>query len=228
MNFKQLEQKLGLQFQKPDLIQTAFTHRSFLNESPKTIQSNERLEFLGDSILSFIVSQYLYKTYPNLPEGELTSFRSSIVKTKTLAEIAKDFDLGTLLKLSKGEDEGGGRINISILADTFEALLGAIFLDQGLESSESIVMRFLLPKLTPIIEKKAYKDAKSTLQEKIQETTRNSPVYKVIEEVGPDHAKTFTTGVFITDHCLGIGKGRSKQEAEQNAASQALEKLNQV
>ncbi len=224
MSFDSLEKSLDLRFKDKHIIKMAFIHRSFLNEARESLESNERLEFLGDSILSFLVSKYLYKSYPSLPEGELTALRSSIVKTKTLSEIASVLNLGELLKLSKGEDESNGRTNTSILADTFEALLGAIYLDQGLDKAETFIQKFLLPKLTTIIEKKSYKDAKSILQEKVQEKTRISPLYKVISEIGPDHAKIFTIGVYIGPSLMGKGIGKSKQEAEQNAASEALEK----
>lgn len=226
MNFDILEEKLNLKFKNQNLVKMAFIHRSYLNESKQKIESNERLEFLGDSILSFLVSNYLYKTYPTLPEGELTGLRSSIVKTKTLAEISEDLKLGILLKLSKGENESNGRTNPSLLADTFEALLGAVFLDQGLNKAEEIVSNFLLPKLTAIIEKKSYKDAKSSFQEIVQDKIRSSPIYKVIAEVGPDHAKLFTVGVFVGEKKFGEGKGKSKQDAEQMAATSALEKWN--
>ena len=223
MSFNELEKTLGSNFKNQSLLKMAFIHRSYLNESKEALESNERLEFLGDSILSFIVSKYLYKAYPDLPEGELTSLRSAIVKTKTLANIAAQLNLGPMLKLSKGEDESNGRSNPSILADTFEALLGAIFLDQGLTKASQVIQKFLLPKLPEIIALKAYKDAKSTLQEVVQEKTRTSPAYKVLKETGPDHAKTFTIGVFLGDRLLGKGEGKSKQEGEQMAASKALE-----
>lgn len=224
MNFDTLEKKLGLKFKNQNIIKMAFIHRSFLNESKEQLESNERLEFLGDSILSFLVSKYLYKTYPTFPEGELTSLRSAVVKTKTLSQIAEELALGDLLKLSKGESESNGKSNPSILADTFEALLGAVFLDQGLAKAEYLITHFLLPKLDIIFKQKTYKDAKSTLQEKIQDKMRTSPTYKVIGELGPDHAKTFTIGVFLGAKILGTGKGKSKQEGEQMAAKNALEK----
>lgn len=225
MSFSELEKTLGLKFKDTNLLKMAFNHRSYLNEVKEPLESNERLEFLGDSILSFIVSKYLFTSFPTHPEGELTSLRSAIVKTKTLSEIAQELKLGTLLKLSKGEDESRGRENPSLLADTFEALIGAVFLDQGLPKVEKIIVEFLLSKLPNIIALKAYKDAKSTLQEKVQEKTRSSPNYKVLSQVGPDHAKTFTIGVYIGDKLLGTGKGKSKQDGEQMAAADALEKF---
>ena len=222
MSFDDLEQTLKLKFKDKTLINQAFIHRSYLNEAKKHIESNERLEFLGDSILSFLISTYLYSEYPDLPEGQLTALRSSVVNTKTLAAIALSLNLGELLKLSKGEDEGGGRTNISILADTFESLLGAVYLDKGLDEVRQILARFLIPMLSDIISKKTYKDAKSSFQEIIQEKFRISPAYKVLGEKGPDHAKTFTVGVFVDDVLYGKGLGKSKQEAEQFAAEEAL------
>ena len=222
--FEKLIKLLGIQFKNPELLKQAFVHRSYLNESKKTLTSNERLEFLGDSILSFLVSEYLYKTYEDLPEGELTNLRSSIVKTEALAEIALKLSLGDCLYLSKGEEEGGGRKNPSILADTFEALLGAIFLDIGLTPVKKIINEQLLPILPKIIAEKTYKDAKSNFQEMVQETVKLSPVYKVIQEAGPDHAKRFTVGVYVEEKLWGKGEGRSKQEAEQKAAMSGLEK----
>ncbi len=223
MSFDPLITKLGITLSENKALDLAFIHRSYLNESKAIRISNERLEFLGDSILSFLVSQFLYRTYPDLAEGELTALRSSLVKTKSLYEIAKELDLGVYLKLSRGEDESGGRTNPSILADTFEALLGAIYLDQGLDSVEKVIQGFLLPKLTEIIQKQSHRDAKSSFQELVQEKTKISPTYKVISEIGPDHAKTFTVGVYIAETLHGKGMGKSKQEAEQFAAADALE-----
>lgn len=219
-----LEKTLSVTFQNPALIQQAFIHRSYLNEAKKKIASNERLEFLGDCILSFIVSEHLFRTYPHFPEGHLTNLRSTLVKTSTLAEIALDLQLGNFLYLSKGEEEGGGRKNASILADTFEAFLGALFLDQGLPAATMLIQTYLLPKLPVILEERLYKDAKSTLQERVQDELKVSPVYTVRNEEGPDHAKEFTIGVLVNNELLAEGKGKSKQEAEQAAARSALEK----
>lgn len=219
-----LAKNLGITFKNTDLIAQSFIHRSYLNETRSIKQSNERLEFLGDSILSFLVSQYLYKNYKDFTEGELTNLRSSIVKTATLAKVAKDLGLGTLLLLSKGEEEGGGRINPSILADTFEALLGAIFLDLGLTPLDKILNRLLFPLLPKILAEKSYKDAKSIFQETVQEETKISPNYKVLSQKGPDHAKEFTVGVYVGNVLWGTGIGKSKQEGEMQAAAAALEK----
>ena len=215
---------LQIPFKNKNLIDQALIHRSYLNEVRENIISNERLEFLGDSILSFVVSSYLYNRFPDLKEGDLTNLRSSIVKTSTLASVAKRLKLGDYLFLSHGEEEGGGRTNPSILADTFEAILGAIFLDQGIKKVTSFIETYLLPHLTQIIEEKTYKDPKSMLQEIVQNDTKNSPLYKVVKEVGPDHAKEFTVSVYVNDKLLGTGGGKSKQDAEQEAAKVALEK----
>lgn len=223
INLSSLEQKIGIKFKNKKFIQQAFVHRSYLNESKKIPSSNERLEFLGDSILSFLVSEHLYKRLPNFPEGELTNLRSALVNTTTLAQTAKVLDLGTFLMFSKGEEEGGGRQNIHILADTFEALLGAIYLDQGIGSVKKVLEKLLFPLVDKILIEKTYKDAKSTFQEVVQEKTKISPVYKVLKEIGPDHAKDFTVGVYVGNMLFGKGVGKSKQEAEMKAAAAALE-----
>lgn len=219
-----LQQNLGFSFKNESMARQAFTHRSYLNEAKRPLPSNERLEFLGDSILSFIVSDHLYLTFPNFPEGHLTNLRSTLVKTTMLATLATEINLGDFLFLSKGEEEGGGRRNVSLLADTFEALLGAIYLDQGFLAVHQIIHRLLIPKLTKILQDKSYKDAKSKFQEYIQEDSKSSPVYTVLSESGPDHVKEFTVGVFVEGKLLGQGQGKSKQEAEQQAATVALEK----
>ncbi len=214
-------------FKNQKLFQLAFTHRSFLNESKEKIESNERLEFLGDSILSFVVSQTLYQKYPQFHEGNLTNIRSLLVNTKTLAHIAKELEFGKYLKLSKGEEEARGRENQSLLADSYEAYIGALFLDQGLESVAQFITQTLLSKMDEIVRKKQFKDPKSLFQEHMQAQNHSSPIYKVISEEGPSHAKQFTVAVFIKDILWGEGKGKSKQEAEEQAAKQALEMLSQ-
>lgn len=223
MKLLDLSKNIGIEL-KDKTIKQAFIHRSYLNESKIYKESNERLEFLGDSILSFLVSDFLYRKYPNISEGELTNLRSSVVKTSTLATISSELHLGELLLLSKGEEDGGGRKNTSILADTFEAFLGAIFLDLGLHSVKKILEQFLFPLLSSILESKSYKDSKSLFQEDVQEETRVSPLYKVIKETGPDHAKEFTVGVYVGGQLWGIGTGKNKQEGEMQAAKVALEK----
>lgn len=222
--YDKLSETLKISFSNKILIKQAFIHRSYLNESKKRLEPNERLEFLGDSILSFIVSQYLYLKYPKFREGELTNLRSSIVKTSTLASIAKQLHLGDYLMLSRGEEDSGGRNNPSILADTFEALLGAIYLDSGLNSIKIITSATLFVILPKILESKSYKDAKSNFQELVQDETKVSPLYKVLGEKGPDHAKQFNVGVYVNSTLWGIGKGKNKHEAEQVAALEAIEK----
>lgn len=208
-----------------DLFEQAFTHRSYLNEAKKELESNERLEFLGDSILSFVVSQHLYKTYPEFDEGILTNLRSLLVNTKSLANAAKKLDFGQYLKLSKGEEESKGRENETLLANSFEAFLGALFLDQGITVVKEFISQMLFPMIDEIVQKRAFKDPKSLLQEYVQARKQNSPVYKVVFEEGPPHDKTFTIGAFVDGIQIGQGVGKSKQEAEEHAAEQALEQL---
>lgn len=225
MTLAEFQKTINVSFRDTRLLQMAFVHRSYLNESRQTPSSNERLEFLGDAILSFLTSHYLYQTYPDYPEGTLTNIRSSLVKTKSLSEVAQKIGLGELLLLSRGEEDSGGRRNPSLLADTFEALLGAIFLDQGISVCRKFLETYLFSKASEIVEKKAYFDYKSLLQEIIQENSRVSPVYNVVKSAGPDHAKIFWVEALVGDKALGSGNGRSKQEAEQEAAKNALEKL---
>lgn len=212
------------EFKNKKLFEQAFTHRSFLNESKQKISSNERLEFLGDSILSFVVSQYLYKAYPDYNEGILTNLRSLLVNTKSLAQMAKELGFGDLLKLSRGEEESKGRQNQSLLANSFEAYIGALFLDQGVEIVQELLSEILLPKAEYYVQNNIFKDPKSLLQEKVQSQKQNSPVYKVLNEIGPAHAKSFTVGVYVSEKLLGVGDGKSKQQAEEMAAKQALER----
>lgn len=212
------------QFHNKELFDQAFTHRSFLNEARKKLESNERMEFLGDSILSFVVSEYLYQTYPEFNEGILTNLRSLIVNTKSLGQSAKELGFGKLLKLSHGEEESGGRENESLLANCFESYLGGLYLDQGIEIVREFIAEQLLPKIGEYVEKRAFKDPKSMLQESVQAQKYNSPIYKVLHEEGPPHAKIFTIGVFVNDELISEGTGKSKQEAEEQAAKAALEK----
>lgn len=210
---------------KNKIFQTAFTHRSYLNEVKQPLESNERLEFLGDAVLSFITSSFLYKKRPADAEGQLTNLRSYIVKTQSLAKAAKALNLGKLLKMSKGEEMSGGRENDQILANTFEAVLGAIFLEEGIKRAQDFVFQNLLPFFAAEIESGPPKDAKSLLQELTQTRTKQSPKYKVLSTSGPDHAKEFLVGVFIEDEKIGQGSGTSKQLAEEEAAKDALSLL---
>lgn len=212
-------------FKSKNLFDQAFTHRSFLNEAKQKIESNERLEFLGDSILSFIVSEHLYRTYPEFNEGILTNLRSQLVNTKSLAGFARQLDFGRLLKLSKGEEESKGRENESLLANSFEAYLGALYMDQGINVVRDFLSQVLFPKIDVYVQSKSFKDPKSLLQEYVQAKKQNSPTYQLLHEEGPPHAKIFTMGVYINNELRGEGVGKSKQEAEENAAKQALEKI---
>lgn len=212
-------------FKNQKLFAKAFTHRSYLNEAAKGTESNERLEFLGDSILSIVVSEFLYKTYPKFDEGSLTNLRSLLVNTKSLAQIAKKLDFGSYLHLSKGEEISKGRQNQTLLANSFEAFVGALYLDQGLDAVCNFLEKVLLLNTKELVDKNVLKDPKSLLQEYIQSKKRRSPIYKVLKEEGPAHARKFTIGVFVQNSMLASGQGKSKQEAEENAAQSALEKM---
>ncbi|MDR0463393.1 MAG: ribonuclease III [Pseudomonadales bacterium] len=206
------------------LLITALTHRSALNEKlSQAKESNERLEFLGDAVLELITTEFLYKTMPDMPEGRLTAFRSSLVKTTTLAEVGRALDLGNKLYMSKGEESTGGRDNESLIANALEALIGALYLDQGIEAVKDFLDKHLLFKLDIILKEKSYKDPKSSLQEEVQALGFDAPHYEVLEEVGPDHDKSFTMAVRVGDIQSGVGEGKSKQLAQQEAARQALE-----
>lgn len=214
-------------FNDQQLFERAFTHRSYLNEAKSKEPSNERLEFLGDSILSFVVSDFFYRKYEDFNEGTLTNLRSQLVNTKSLAETADELGFGQFLKLSKGEEESQGRQNQSLLADSYEAFIGALFLDQGLQAATTFITETLIPKADKIVENKDFKDPKSLFQEYVQGQAHASPNYRVLFEEGPSHAKIFTVGVYVKDQLQGQGAGKSKQEAEENAAKQALEKIAQ-
>jgi len=225
MTLHDLEENIHITFTDKKLLERAFVHRSYLNEAKNLRISNERLEFLGDSVLSFLTSDYLFAQYPDYEEGILTNIRSSLVKTNSLADVARTLGLGELLLLSHGEEASGGRNNPSLLADAFEALLGAIYLDGGIERARTFLTEFLLPKTKEIVDTKAYVDYKSLLQEIIQQQSRVSPTYQVTKSEGPDHAKTFWVQATANGTVLGDGQGKSKQEAEQMAAANALEKI---
>lgn len=216
--------KIIKKFKNKSLLKEAFTHRSYLNETREKLNSNERLEFLGDAVLELLVSEHLFHRFPNFPEGRLTNLRSAIVRAESLARVARKLNLGEKLLMSKGEEEGGGRKNLSLLANCFEALLGALYLDQGINRVKEFLQATLFIYVPEIIKKRIYQDFKSYLQEKVQEKTKISPIYKVLKEVGPDHQKIFTVGVYVKDKKMGQGRGKSKQEAEQEAAKEGLEK----
>lgn len=216
-----------LKLKDKKLFEEAFTHRSYLNEAKRKISSNERLEFLGDSIISFAVSNYLYIKFPDFDEGNLTNLRSLLVNTKSLSGIAKELNIGELLRLSRGEEDSKGRENASLLENSFEAYMGALFLDQGIDSVICFLNKIMFPKIQELINRKALKDPKSLLQEKVQAKKQGSPAYRVLEETGPAHAKIFKIGVFIDGKRMGEGTGRSKQIAEESAAKVALEEQTQ-
>lgn len=210
---------------KKPIYLTAFTHRSYLNEATDTQESNERLEFLGDSVLSLVISSYIYRVRKDDDEGYLTNLRSYIVKTSSLAQASQKMDLGKYLRLSKGEELSGGRENIQLLANAFESLIGAIYLDQGFEAAEEFVHQNLIPLFKKEVESGPPKDAKSLLQEIAQNKTKQSPKYKILKTEGPDHARKFTVGVYIQGELMGEGSGYSKQVAEEEAATKALDAL---
>lgn len=213
-------------FRNQDLLVTALTHRSALNEGlSSSTESNERLEFLGDAVLELATTQFLFDLFPDEPEGTLTAYRSSLVKTTTLADVANELGLGERLYMSKGEEMTGGRGNYSLLADTFEAVLGAMYLDQGFDVVVAFLRTYLFPKFATIQKEKLYKDPKSQLQELVQSKGYAAPLYEVIKEIGPDHNKDFTIQVVIGGEIRGTGEGRSKQAAQQAAATAALKEL---
>jgi len=228
ISFDQLQKTIGIHFNNQELLKQAFYHRSYLNEVKQIKESNERLEFLGDAILSFLTSLHLYHQFPQYPEGTLTNIRSSVVKTQSLGTAAKKLGFGELLFLSKGEEEGGGRNNISLLADSFEAFLGALYIDQGIDAAALFLKTQLFPQIISIVKNKTYVDFKSYLQELVQETHKISPNYDVVKTEGPDHDRTFWIEVKIGQKTLGSGIGKSKQEGEQQAAKNALEKMGRL
>ena len=222
----ELESKIGFVFNNKDLLLTALTHRSYLNENPKWhLDHNERLEFLGDAVLELVVTEYLYRNYPN-PEGEMTNWRAALVNANILSKITGEFDLNDYVLLSRGEAKDTGRARQYILANAIEALIGAIYLDQGYEPCEKFIARFVLKELPMIIEKRLYRDAKSSFQEMAQDKVGITPTYEVLKEWGPDHARNFEVGVFLEKELIGQGQGPSKQEAQQSAAEDALLKKN--
>lgn len=221
-----LDDILGFSFKDKTLLEQVFIHRSYLNEHRDCpISHNERLEFLGDAVLELVVTEYLYQTYPN-PEGELTTWRSALVRGEQLAKIAQDFKIPENLKLSKGEERSGGREKGYLLANAFEALIGAVYLDQGYEVVKTLIHQAVLSKLDSILTEKSYIDPKSRLQEYTQDSLGITPSYEVVSEEGPDHAKTFIVQVLVGKDVWGQGEGNSKQAAQIAAAANAWEKKN--
>lgn len=217
-----LEQKLKIKFNNPDLLQQALVHRSYINENPDFhLDQNERLEFLGDAVLELVVTENLYRNYPN-PEGELTNWRAALVNAKMLAEIANRLEIDNYLLLSKGEAKDTGRARQYILANALEAMIGAMYLDQGYEITSQFIEREILKELPRILENQLYRDPKSRFQEMAQDRVGITPIYKVLKEQGPDHAKHFTVGVFLDKELVASGEGVSKQEAQEKAAQAGL------
>lgn len=223
-DFSPLEKKLDIKFKNKDLIIQAFVHRSYLNENPNfKLFHNERLEFLGDAVLEQAVTEYLFKNYPKKAEGELTSWRAALVNTKILARIAKGLGFDDFLLLSQGEEKEKGRARQYILANTIEAFIGALYLDQGFEPCKDFIGKHLIKELPKIIKEGLFKDSKSRFQEEAQERAGVTPTYSVLKESGPDHDKRFIVGVFLKKELIAEGEGSSKQEAEEAAAKNALE-----
>lgn len=223
-NFSLFEEKTGIIFKDKKLLEQAFIHRSYINENGGTkLSHNERLEFLGDAVLELVVTDYLYKKYPNNNEGELTAYRSALVNAVIIGEVAQELEMNTCLLLSKGESKDVGKARNYILANTYEAYVGAVYLDQGYEKARDFIIKSLISKLDVIVSKKLWRDPKSLVQEKSQEYLNITPSYKVINETGPDHDKNFVVGIFFGEEQISVGKGHSKQEAEQAAAHTALE-----
>ena len=225
-DFSQLQLRLGHTFAAPDLLTEALTHRSYLNEHREYAGAhNERLEFLGDAVLELAATDFLFKKFPAKPEGELTSYRAALVNTVSLAATSQALGVNDYLLLSKGESKDTGRARDVILADAFEAIIGAIYLDAGYASAESFILKNLCSKIDDVIASRSYQDAKSRFQEVAQEKRGITPAYETLSEIGPDHDKRFMVGVFIGTAEIARGEGKSKQEAEQAAAQAGLDKM---
>lgn len=218
----QVYARLNYEFKDISLISTALTHSSFANEAKVKVPFNERLEFLGDSVLGLTISDYLYRTYPELPEGVLTKLRAGVVSEVSLAQIARALDLGKFIRLGKGEENTGGSDRTSILADAMESVIGAMYLDDGLDTAKAFVLRLLIPSINILAAGKGHKDYKTDLQELLQSKSALDITYQIIDEIGPDHDKVFTAQVSHGNTAIGQGQGKSKKEAEQQAAQDAL------
>ncbi|MEK7621676.1 MAG: ribonuclease III [Patescibacteria group bacterium] len=224
-NFHNFETEVGITFRNPKLLEQAFTHRSYLNESARAdLDHNERLEFLGDAVLELATTDYLYHRYPKQTEGDLTAYRAALVNTVTIAEAAAELGMNNYLLLSRGEAKDVGRARQAILANTFESLIGALYLDQGYDAARSFIERHLTPRVEQVIAARRFQDAKSYFQEKAQAVADKTPSYELIRESGPDHDKIFTVGVYLGKELVATGSGHSKQEAEQVAAREGLER----
>ncbi len=222
IDFPQLEKKLGMEIQKKELFQEALTHRSYLNEHRNyPLPHNERLEFLGDAILELIVTEYLFHNFPN-PEGELTSFRAALVNGEMLARIGREVGIENDLLMSRGESKDTGRARDYLIANAMEALIGALYLDQGNENAKKFIVKWVLSRVNEVMENELYTDAKSHFQELAQEKTGITPGYRVLKEWGPDHDRHFIAGVFLGEELVAEGEGASKQEAQREAAKKGL------
>lgn len=224
MDVHTFEKKIDITFRDQSILETAFTHRSYLNEHRDEVdEHNERLEFLGDAVLELVVTDYLFRKYPDHPEGDLTAFRAGLVNTTTLSRVATKLGINDFLRLSKGEAKDTGRARQYILANTFEAIVGAIYLDQEYDAAQDFIARVLFPLADNIVDNKLWQDAKSRLQELAQEHLSVTPTYTVLSEKGPDHDRRFMVGVVLGEEQIATGEGMSKQEAEQEAAQKAIE-----
>ena len=223
-DFSKLEERIGIKFKNLDYLRQSVVHRSYLNENPNFgLYHNERLEFLGDAVLEIVVTEFLYHSYPDTDEGNLTNWRASLVNSKMLARMAEEIGLEEYLYLSKGESKDtNSKARQYIIANAVEALIGAIYLDQGIESASKLIHKYSLSKLDEILASESYLDPKSKFQEKAQEISRITPHYKVLSETGPDHAKIFEVGLYLNDKLVAKGKGTSKQEAQIDAAALGL------
>lgn len=220
--FSSFEKKVGFIFKDKNLLQLAFTHRSFVNENRQLNEHNERLEFLGDAVLELVVTEHLFNKFKDKTEGDLTSLRASLVNTQSISNAAKELGMNDYLLLSKGESNDTGRARQYILANTFESFIGALYLDQGYDIAKEFIANNLFGNIEKIVDEKLWRDAKSHLQESAQEHMSITPHYELVSQEGPDHNKVFTVGVIFTDSEVARGKGNSKQEAEQDAAQKAL------
>lgn len=223
MDYNKIEEKIGVKFNDQNLLIQAFTHRSFLNENKdKGLKHNERLEFLGDAVLELVTTDYLFRAYPDRHEGDLTSFRAALVNTQSISDAATRLGFNDYLLLSKGEAKDEGRARSYIMANTFESVIGAIYLDQGYDSAAKFIAESLIPSINQIVDEGTWIDAKSKLQEVVQEKHSLTPSYETIKEEGPDHDKVFTVAVYFGDKEIDQGSGKSKQEAEQDVARKIL------
>jgi ribonuclease III len=226
VNLDEIEAGLGLTFRDKTLLVRALTHRSYINENPHyPLEDNERLEFLGDAVLDYVAAEYLYHHYPEMHEGQLTSLRAALVRTQTLAQFARDIGLERYIRLGRGEEDNGGRSRTAILCDCYEALIGAISLDEDMEAARNYFVRVIDPLLQEILATEADRDAKSKFQELAQKHRQMTPVYRTVREVGPDHAREFTVAAMVGQETYGQGTGHSKQVAAQAAAQEGLTRL---